>query len=100
LDRLLRLPLNAQSQVPTFLGLTWSSYSIDLTVDKAEDVLLHRRILDQCADPANRPVFHVRFVKVTFSSSSRHSPSFNHLQSSGYRYIILPKPETVCALPP
>ncbi|KAL6844306.1 hypothetical protein ACP4OV_025979 [Aristida adscensionis] len=40
-----------------------ASYSIDLDVDKAEDVLLHRRILDECADPAKRPVFHVRFLK-------------------------------------
>ncbi|KAE8816450.1 Serine/threonine-protein kinase HT1 [Hordeum vulgare] len=27
-------------------------------VNKAEDVLLHRRILAECADPDNRPVFH------------------------------------------
>ncbi|WVZ87779.1 hypothetical protein U9M48_034364 [Paspalum notatum var. saurae] len=41
------------------------SYSIDLEVERAEDVLLHRRILDECADPDKRPVFHVRFIKVT-----------------------------------
>ncbi|KAJ1273574.1 hypothetical protein BS78_06G292200 [Paspalum vaginatum] len=39
------------------------SYSIDLDVDRAEDVLLHRKILDECADPDKRPVFHVRFLK-------------------------------------
>ncbi|CAL5024588.1 unnamed protein product [Urochloa decumbens] len=39
------------------------SYSIDLDVEKAEDVLLHRRILDECADPDKRPVFHVRFLR-------------------------------------
>ncbi|CAL5029148.1 unnamed protein product [Urochloa decumbens] len=40
-----------------------ASYSIDLDVEKAEDVLLHRRILDECADPDKRPVFHVRFLR-------------------------------------
>ncbi|XP_039819891.1 serine/threonine-protein kinase STY8-like isoform X2 [Panicum virgatum] len=41
-----------------------SSYSIDLDVEKPEDVLLHRRILDECANnPDKRPVFHVRFLR-------------------------------------
>uniref|UniRef100_A0ACD5WLF3 Uncharacterized protein n=1 Tax=Avena sativa TaxID=4498 RepID=A0ACD5WLF3_AVESA len=40
-----------------------ASYSIDLQVDKAEDVLLHRRILAECADPDKRPVFHARFLR-------------------------------------
>ena len=41
-----------------------SSYSIDLDVEKPEDVLLHRRILDECANnPDKRPIFHVRFLK-------------------------------------
>ncbi|XP_039774547.1 serine/threonine-protein kinase STY8-like isoform X4 [Panicum virgatum] len=41
-----------------------ASYSIDLDVDKPEDVLLHCRILDECANnPDKRPIFHVRFLK-------------------------------------
>ncbi|XP_039819893.1 serine/threonine-protein kinase STY8-like isoform X4 [Panicum virgatum] len=41
-----------------------ASYSIDLDVEKPEDVLLHRRILDECANnPDKRPVFHVRFLR-------------------------------------
>ncbi|XP_037482594.1 serine/threonine-protein kinase STY8-like [Triticum dicoccoides] len=40
-----------------------SSYYIDLDVNRAEDVLLHRRILAECADPDNRPVFHARFLR-------------------------------------
>ncbi|CAM0901585.1 unnamed protein product [Alopecurus aequalis] len=40
-----------------------ASYSIDLQVDKAEDVLLHRRILAECAHPDKRPVFHARFLR-------------------------------------
>lgn len=39
------------------------SYSIDLQVEKAEDVLLHRRILAECADPDKRPVFHARYIR-------------------------------------
>ncbi|KAG2575867.1 hypothetical protein PVAP13_7KG364800 [Panicum virgatum] len=47
-----------------FERLPASSYSIDLDVDKPEDVLLHCRILDECANnPDKRPIFHVRFLK-------------------------------------
>ena len=43
-----------------------SSYSIDLDVEKPEDVLLHRRILDECANnPDKRPIFHARFLRVS-----------------------------------
>jgi len=39
-------------------------YLFDLDVeDKAEDVLLHWEILQECADPEKRPVFHARYIK-------------------------------------
>ena len=41
------------------------SYAIDVNVDKVEDVLLHRRILNECANPDKRPVFHVRHLHVS-----------------------------------
>ncbi|PWZ53434.1 Serine/threonine-protein kinase STY46 [Zea mays] len=47
------------------------SYAIDVNVDKAEDVLLHRRILNECADPENRPIFHVGFLNVSSTARSR-----------------------------
>jgi hypothetical protein len=40
-----------------------ASYALDVHVDRAEDVLLHRKILIECEDPDNRPVFHARFLK-------------------------------------
>jgi hypothetical protein len=60
------------------------SYSIDLDVEKAEDVLLHRRILDECADPDKRPVFHVRFLRVSTSTTplTDRASSFNHVRRS------------------
>jgi hypothetical protein len=40
-------------------------YLADVDLDgKAEDVRLHWRILDECADPSKRPVFHARYLKV------------------------------------
>ncbi|XP_066344915.1 serine/threonine-protein kinase STY8-like isoform X1 [Miscanthus floridulus] len=44
------------------------SYAIDVNVDKAEDVLLHGRILNDCADPEKRPIFHVRFLHCALAS--------------------------------
>ncbi|KAM0833337.1 hypothetical protein ACQ4PT_064325 [Festuca glaucescens] len=51
------------------------SYSIDLQVDKAEDVLLHRRILAECADPDKRPVFHARFLRCFQEEKPKDAPS-------------------------
>uniref|UniRef100_A0A0E0KX37 Protein kinase domain-containing protein n=1 Tax=Oryza punctata TaxID=4537 RepID=A0A0E0KX37_ORYPU len=45
------------------------SYLIDLDVSKAEQVLLHRRILADCADPEKRPIFHARYLGVDAGSS-------------------------------
>ncbi|KAJ4786516.1 hypothetical protein LUZ62_037762 [Rhynchospora pubera] len=39
------------------------SYALDVHVDRAEDVLLHRDILVQCRDPEKRPIFHARFLR-------------------------------------
>ncbi|XP_034588525.1 serine/threonine-protein kinase STY8 isoform X2 [Setaria viridis] len=64
-----------------------ASYSIDLDVEKAEDVLLHRRILDECADPDKRPVFHVRFVRCVEapvdSEDKAQGPSTREYGNSG-----------------
>ncbi|XP_078154806.1 serine/threonine-protein kinase STY46-like [Carex rostrata] len=40
------------------------SYLLDVNVDKAEDVLLHQKILAEARDPEKRPAFRVRFLKI------------------------------------
>ncbi|OEL29864.1 hypothetical protein BAE44_0009116, partial [Dichanthelium oligosanthes] len=35
--------------------------------DKAEDILLHWEILQECADREKGPVFHARYLKVHYS---------------------------------
>ncbi|XAR49642.1 Dual-specificity kinase [Bertholletia excelsa] len=40
-----------------------ASYALDINVDRAEDVLLHHKLLALAKDPDNRPVFHVRFLE-------------------------------------
>ncbi|KAJ6839206.1 serine/threonine-protein kinase STY8-like [Iris pallida] len=40
-----------------------ASYIVDVNVERAEDVLLHQKILAEAKDPTKRPVFHVRFLK-------------------------------------
>ncbi|URE33360.1 kinase family [Musa troglodytarum] len=41
-----------------------ASYKLDLNVERAEDVLIHQKILEEAKDPDKRPVFHVRFLKL------------------------------------
>lgn len=40
------------------------SYAMDVNVERAEDVLTHKRLLEQARDPAQRPAFAVRAVQV------------------------------------
>jgi hypothetical protein len=40
------------------------SYQLDINVDKAEDVLVHQKVLAEAKDPDRRPAFHVRFLRV------------------------------------
>uniref|UniRef100_A0A1D1XY98 [Protein-PII] uridylyltransferase n=1 Tax=Anthurium amnicola TaxID=1678845 RepID=A0A1D1XY98_9ARAE len=40
------------------------SYLLDVNVDKAEDVVLHQKILAKARDPGKRPVFHCRFMQL------------------------------------
>ncbi|CAN1192558.1 Serine/threonine-protein kinase STY8 [Linum perenne] len=42
-------------------------YALDVNVERAEDVLMHKRLLHLAHDPANRPVIEVRLVQVGFS---------------------------------
>ncbi|KAJ0964049.1 hypothetical protein J5N97_029171 [Dioscorea zingiberensis] len=39
-------------------------YAMDVNVERAEDVLTHKRLLQLAHDPANRPAFDVRIVQV------------------------------------
>ncbi|GMH17102.1 hypothetical protein Nepgr_018943 [Nepenthes gracilis] len=40
-----------------------ASYGLDVNIDRAEDVLLHQKLLALAKDPEKRPVFHVRFLE-------------------------------------
>ncbi|KAL0928243.1 hypothetical protein M5K25_000116 [Dendrobium thyrsiflorum] len=40
-------------------------YAMDVNVERAEDVLTHKRLLEMANDPENRPVFAVRLVQVS-----------------------------------
>lgn len=44
------------------------SYALDVNVERAEDVLTHKKLLQLAEDPANRPVFEVRVVQVTMQA--------------------------------
>uniref|UniRef100_A0A0D9XX50 non-specific serine/threonine protein kinase n=2 Tax=Leersia perrieri TaxID=77586 RepID=A0A0D9XX50_9ORYZ len=44
------------------------SYQLDINVDKAEDVLVHQKVLAEAKDPDRRPAFHVRFLRLIVSA--------------------------------
>ncbi|XP_042061188.1 serine/threonine-protein kinase STY46-like [Salvia splendens] len=60
-----------EAQEPAFDDQLWAHfnrlparYAMDVNVERAEDLLTHKRLLHLARDPANRPVFEVRLVQV------------------------------------
>lgn len=53
------------------LNLGACRYASDVNVERAEDVLMHKRLLDIAEDPENRPAFDVRLVQVILLSAFR-----------------------------
>lgn len=54
-------------------------YALDVNVERAEDVLTHKRLLHLAHDPANRPAFEVRLVQVSPWSLKVHKLANNTL---------------------
>ncbi|XP_047311555.1 serine/threonine-protein kinase STY46-like [Impatiens glandulifera] len=60
-----------EAQQPGFEDELWihfnrlpARYALDVNVERAEDVLRHKRLLQLARDPANRPAFEIRLVQV------------------------------------
>ncbi|KAH7285496.1 hypothetical protein KP509_33G031200 [Ceratopteris richardii] len=54
-------------------------YALDVNVERAEDVLMHKRLLEEAKASENRPVFHVRAVHVL--PVPMENPDLNHLST-------------------
>ncbi|KAK4747729.1 hypothetical protein SAY87_014315 [Trapa incisa] len=67
----LRHSRNEEAMRPGFEDELWSHfnrlpsrYALDVNVERAEDVLMHKTLLQLAHDPENRPVIEVRLVQV------------------------------------
>ncbi|KAI4314699.1 hypothetical protein L6164_027583 [Bauhinia variegata] len=77
-----------EANVPGFDDQLWlhfnrlpARYALDVNVERAEDVLTHKRLLKLAEDPDNLPVFEVRLVQVyPFGSTNYGEPM--HLDPS------------------
>ncbi|KAF8013419.1 hypothetical protein BT93_I1311 [Corymbia citriodora subsp. variegata] len=52
-------------------------YALDVNVERAEDVLMHKRLLHLAHDPVNRPAIEVRLVQVLPTSEARTNDSIH-----------------------
>ena len=50
------------------ISLLICRYALDVNVERAEDVLMHKRLLDLAEDPVHRPAFEVHLVQVMCKS--------------------------------
>ncbi|XP_058098391.1 serine/threonine-protein kinase STY46-like isoform X2 [Magnolia sinica] len=69
--RRLKDSANEEALLPSFDDELWAHfnrlptrYAMDVNVERAEDVLTHKRLLQLAHDPVNRPAFDVRIVQV------------------------------------
>ncbi|OWM70632.1 hypothetical protein CDL15_Pgr014305 [Punica granatum] len=58
------------------------SYASDMSVEKAEDVLMHKRLLQMAKDPATRPAIEVRRAKHALWVRAHGCPGINSRASS------------------
>ncbi|KAJ9704523.1 hypothetical protein PVL29_002874 [Vitis rotundifolia] len=57
-------------------------YALDVNVERAEDVLMHKRLLHLAHDPANRPAIEVRLVQVHPTSDGIHGNIADSIHSN------------------
>ncbi|KAK4710105.1 hypothetical protein R3W88_004618 [Solanum pinnatisectum] len=98
LSRLQDLNLE-EAHLPGFEDQLWlhfnrlpARYALDVTVERAEDVLMHRRSLQLAKDPENRPALDVRLVQV--------HPTYNGISSNSDDVNSAVKEEYPCIHPP
>ncbi|KAH7430530.1 hypothetical protein KP509_08G002700 [Ceratopteris richardii] len=65
-------------------------YALDVNIERAEDVLLHQRLLQQAEIPDNRPVFHVRAMRVFPSESAEEDKelSVSHYGTENNDFVV------------
>ncbi|KAI7747313.1 hypothetical protein M8C21_013434 [Ambrosia artemisiifolia] len=56
-------------------------YALDVNVERAEDVITHKRVLQMAEDPVNRPAFEVRLVQV-HPTSDGNAPDVDNVELS------------------
>ncbi|KAL7611287.1 serine/threonine-protein kinase STY17 isoform X1 [Lactuca sativa] len=56
-------------------------YALDVNVERAEDVITHKRVLQMAENPANRPAFEVRLVQV-HPASDGNTPDLDNMEPS------------------
>lgn len=73
-----------EAKVPGFEDELWAHfsrlptrYALDVNVERAQDVLMHKRLLHMAHDPATRPAVQVRLVQVRSASGSNSSRKAN-----------------------
>ncbi|KAH1190496.1 Serine/threonine-protein kinase STY46 [Glycine max] len=73
---------NEEAMQPGFHDQLWAhfnrlpTYALDVNVERAADVLMHKRLLHLAHDPANRPSIEVRLVQVHPTSNGNSADTF------------------------
>ncbi|CAF2250681.1 hypothetical protein YC2023_096220 [Brassica napus] len=102
----LRQSDTVDTHLPRFVDDLWAHfnrlparYALDVNVERAEDVLMHQKLLHSALDPHNRPVIQVRLVQVqpptgniSADSTALDSLTTNEPDQASTRKSIHPPP--------
>lgn len=91
---------NDEANQPRFDDELWTHfnrlptrYALDVNVERAEDVLMHKRLLHLAHDPSNRPAIEIRLVQVhPVSDRNSADSSLPDSEVPGQRQSIHPPP--------
>ncbi|KAL6658381.1 hypothetical protein ACP70R_003967 [Stipagrostis hirtigluma subsp. patula] len=86
-----------RAQLEAHFGRLPTSYQLDVNVDKAEDVLIHQKVLAEAKDPDRRPAFCVRFLRLeeinvdetTNSDAHEEGADIGEALSASATYIVV-----------
>ncbi|MBA0873127.1 hypothetical protein Goshw_027440, partial [Gossypium schwendimanii] len=93
--RRLRESDNDEANRPGFEDELWTHfkrlptrYALDVNVERAEDVLIHKRLLYLAHDPANRPAMEVRLVQLLVLNGARSMNEVLKLTDCKMFYLV------------
>lgn len=72
----------------SYLNEYYYRYALDVNIERAEDVLMHKKLLHLAHDPDNRPAVEVRLVQVSPFDLFREKKVVSKMNLFYFQYVL------------